>query len=63
MSNPNSLLQTARVHNVVEARALLKEWDERGEYFEQDIRFFSHEGKYLGTSCWRHEFQKHEELI
>lgn len=51
------------VHNNTEARALLKEWDDSGQFAEQDIDFYTHDGKYLGTATWDEKTQSHTGLV
>lgn len=50
------------VHNLFEARALLKEWDATGYCWGMDIQFSGHDGREIGLSKWIESEQKHEEL-
>ena len=54
--------QKISVHNLFEAKALLKEYDERGEFYQIDIYFFSHQGDHLGTAAWLESKQSHQVL-
>lgn len=49
-----------RVHNIFEAKAIIREADEWGRYYLADIVFTDHNGKDIGVSKWNHYEQKHD---
>ena len=50
------------VHNALEARTLLKEWDDSGEFAEQTIKFYTHEGVLIGTATWDGAKHRHNDI-
>lgn len=51
------------VHNLFEAKVLLKEFDDRGDFFEMDILFLTHDGKKIGTAKWNDSEFKHDNIV
>lgn len=49
------------VHNLCEARALIKEMNARGEFHEY-IQFYTHDGKLIGSVTWNESRQEIELL-
>lgn len=47
-----------KVHNKLEAKVLVKEWNARGEVKAKEISFFKHESEeYIGRVFWASDYQ------
>jgi hypothetical protein len=49
-----------KVHNLLEAKVLCKEWAAYGQHADEDIEFYTHDDQPLAEAKWDCQEQRHE---